>query len=113
MHSLIIRQHAFVLNRPQWCGICPVSDRKILCLGLIQSLFEGSMYTFVLEWTPALSQASIGVTTETANVNADHGHRGVIPHGYVFAGFMVSIMIGSSLFKLLTKFNRPESFMRF
>lgn len=28
------------------------NDTKILCLGLIQSLFEGSMYIFVLEWTP-------------------------------------------------------------
>lgn len=31
------------------------SDPKMLCLGLIQSLFEGSMYSFVLEWTPALT----------------------------------------------------------
>ena len=30
-------------------------DRKVLCLGLIQSLFEGAMYMFVLEWTPALT----------------------------------------------------------
>lgn len=32
-----------------------LSDPKVLCLGLIQSLFEGSMYSFVLEWTPALT----------------------------------------------------------
>ena len=31
------------------------SDPKVFCLGLIQSLFEGSMYSFVLEWTPALT----------------------------------------------------------
>ena len=30
-------------------------DPKVLYLGLIQSLFEGSMYIFVLEWTPALT----------------------------------------------------------
>lgn len=30
-------------------------DSKVFCLGLIQSLFEGSMYTFVLEWTPAMT----------------------------------------------------------
>ncbi|KAK6750802.1 hypothetical protein RB195_002645 [Necator americanus] len=69
----------------------------VLCLGLVQSLFEGSMYTFVLEWTPALSQAS----PET------------IPHGYIFAGFMVATMIGSSLFKLLERRKRPEDFMRY
>jgi len=47
---------------------CIVVDYKILCLGLIQSLFEGSMYTFVLEWTPALtpenlSSANVDVAT--------------------------------------------------
>ncbi|KJH52244.1 hypothetical protein DICVIV_01572 [Dictyocaulus viviparus] len=73
------------------------TDVNVLCLGLIQSLFEGSMYTFVLEWTPALSQATL----------AD------IPHGYIFAGFMVATMMGSSLFKLLRKNHRPENFMRY
>ncbi|EPB74381.1 hypothetical protein ANCCEY_06502 [Ancylostoma ceylanicum] len=73
------------------------TDVNVLCLGLVQSLFEGSMYTFVLEWTPALSKAS-----------ADP-----IPHGYIFAGFMVATMMGSSLFKLLTKSGRPEDFMRY
>ena len=33
-------------------------DKKVLCLGLIQSLFEGAMYTFVLEWTPALTSGT-------------------------------------------------------
>lgn len=32
------------------------SDYRVLCLGLVQALFEGAMYTFVLEWTPALTQ---------------------------------------------------------
>ena len=57
------------------------ADPKILCLGLIQSLFEGSMYTFVLEWTPAL-------TPKTAD-----GHSVKIPHGYIFAAFMVSRLL--------------------
>ena len=35
------------------------SDSKVFCLGLIQSLFEGSMYTFVLEWTPALTPSKL------------------------------------------------------
>ena len=47
-----------------------LADPKIMCLGLIQSLFEGSMFMFVLEWTPALT-------------------REAIPHGYIFAAFMV------------------------
>lgn len=90
-----------------------ISDRKVLCLGLIQSMFEGSMYTFVLEWTPALtphepepdvSRHLLGETEEP--------QRATIPHGYIFAGFMVAIMIGSSIFKLLSKYSTVESFMR-
>ena len=38
----------------------------------MQSLFEGSMYTFVFLWTPALSPAG------------EH-----LPHGMIFACFMV------------------------
>jgi hypothetical protein len=56
------------------------ADEKIALLGAIQSLFEGSMYTFVFLWTPALSP---------------NGQN--IPHGFVFATFMLSSMLGSSL----------------
>ncbi|XP_072025816.1 molybdate-anion transporter-like isoform X2 [Amphiura filiformis] len=79
------------------------TDSKILCLGLIQSLFEGAMYTFVLEWTPAL--------TPDKATPAEGGETG-IPHGWIFAGFMVAIMIGSSLFTILCKLGKVESFMR-
>ena len=56
------------------------SDEKITLLGAIQSLFEGSMYTFVFLWTPALSP------------NDED-----IPHGFIFATFMLSSMLGSSI----------------
>ncbi|XP_048739723.1 molybdate-anion transporter-like isoform X2 [Ostrea edulis] len=79
------------------------NDSKILCLGLIQSLFEGSMYIFVLEWTPALTPESKPGSTDKQES---------IPHGHIFAAFMVSIMIGSSIFKLLSKYTNVESFMR-
>ena len=49
----------------------------MLYLGLIQSLFEGAMYTFVLEWTPALTPQK------------DEDNQPIIPHGYIFAAFMV------------------------
>lgn len=55
------------------------SDEKIALLGAIQSLFEGSMYTFVFLWTPALSP------------NDEE-----IPHGFIFATFMLASMLGSS-----------------
>lgn len=97
------------------------SNQKVLCLGLVQSLFEGAMYTFVLEWTPALDAtvptkappaSRVGVSPGNLDDHDGDGHRGTIPHGYIFASFMVSIMIGSSLFKLLMKSSQPESFMR-
>ena len=63
-------------------------DFKVLCLGCIQSLFEGSMYVFVLEWTPALTPEQ---TSE--NTDENEGHRGSIPHGHIFAGFMVGWIV--------------------
>lgn len=56
------------------------SNQKIALLGAMQALFEGSMYTFVFLWTPALSPAG------------EH-----IPHGMIFACFMVSSMVGSAI----------------
>ncbi|GJU55749.1 reverse transcriptase domain-containing protein [Tanacetum coccineum] len=55
-------------------------DEKIALLGTIQSLFEGSIYTFVFLWTPALSP------------NGED-----ISHGFTFAIFMLFSMLGSSL----------------
>ncbi|GMR48918.1 hypothetical protein PMAYCL1PPCAC_19113 [Pristionchus mayeri] len=75
------------------------SDHRVLCLGLVQALFEGAMYTFVLEWTPALSQA------------AAIGEK--LPHGVIFASFMVAAAAGASLFKILTKYTRVENLMRY
>uniref|UniRef100_A0A0B6ZEV1 Major facilitator superfamily (MFS) profile domain-containing protein n=1 Tax=Arion vulgaris TaxID=1028688 RepID=A0A0B6ZEV1_9EUPU len=84
-------------------------DNKVMCLGLIQSLFEGAMYCFVLEWTPSLSiinKPKVGVPGAVEEEHTD------IPHGHIFAAFMVSLMIGSSIFKLLSKYTSVESFMR-
>jgi len=86
------------------------ADRKVLCLGIIQSLFEGSMYTFVLEWTPALTPAQLpqyhhdletsdhvgghhALSTQSVDLDDvdDDGHRGAIPHGFIFAAFMVRL----------------------
>ncbi len=46
----------------------------------MQSLFEGSMYTFVFLWTPALQP---------------HGED--IPFGLIFSIFMVACMAGSAV----------------
>ena len=65
------------------------SDSKLLLTGLVQSFFESSMYTFVFMWTPALEEsARLAVPAMQS-----------IPHGMIFAIFMVSCMIGSMLVK--------------
>ncbi|URE33726.1 hypothetical protein MUK42_07371 [Musa troglodytarum] len=72
-------------------------NTKIALLGAIQSLFEGSMYTFVFLWTPALSP------------NDED-----IPHGFIFATFMLSSMLGSSIASRLLSRAAPkvESYMQ-
>uniref|UniRef100_M8BBX4 Molybdate-anion transporter n=1 Tax=Aegilops tauschii TaxID=37682 RepID=M8BBX4_AEGTA len=72
------------------------SDEKIALLGAIQSLFEGSMYTFVFLWTPALSPNDQD-----------------IPHGFIFATFMLSSMLGSSIAsRLLARKMKVEGYMQ-
>ncbi|CAF1454912.1 unnamed protein product, partial [Didymodactylos carnosus] len=83
-----------------------MSDKKIFLLGAVQALFEASMYVFVLEWTPALTQALNKPVNLTDNKNPP------IPHGYIFASYMVAMMMGSNSFKLLCSYRTPESFMR-
>lgn len=55
-------------------------DSNIWILGMTQSLFLGSMYTFVFLWTPALEDSTT-------------------PFGLIFSIFMVMISIGSGIFK--------------
>jgi len=84
-------------------------NRKVFCLGVIQGLFEGAMYTFVLEWTPALSvQYVINQSGDGKELPIDVK----IPHGIIFTGFMICVMIGSAIFKILVTKFPVESFMR-
>ncbi|CAN1254694.1 Molybdate-anion transporter [Linum perenne] len=78
-------------------AIAIASDEKIALVGAIQSLFEGSMYTFVFLWTPALSPS---------------GEE--IPHGFIFATFMLASMLGSSVASRLLARSSPkvESYMQ-
>ena len=71
------------------------ANKKVLILGCTQSLFEGSMYTFVFMWTPVL---------EDAQSVADGG---TIPHGVIFASFMVCCSIGGAMFDHFSNF-MPE-----
>ncbi|GKU89031.1 hypothetical protein SLEP1_g3224 [Rubroshorea leprosula] len=86
-----------LLTQFRGAAVAIASDEKIALLGAIQSLFEGSMYTFVFLWTPALSP------------NDEE-----IPHGFIFATFMLASMLGSSLASRLMARTSPrvESYMQ-
>jgi len=63
-----------------------LADSKIIYLGIIQSFFEGAMYIFVFMWTPALEETSPWTGQ-------------LISHGWIFASFMICVLIGSTLFQ--------------
>nr|GMD63991.1 molybdate-anion transporter-like [Ipomoea batatas] len=86
-----------LLTQFKSAAVAIASDEKIALLGAIQSLFEGSMYTFVFLWTPALSP------------NDED-----IPHGFIFATFMLASMLGSSFASRLMTRNslKVESYMQ-
>jgi len=69
------------------------SDPKILLVGLVQSLFEGSMYIFVLVWPPALSSI----------IRNSFGEKAATPFGTIFSCFMACCLLGSVLFGQLQK----------
>lgn len=70
-----------------------ITNRKILCFLLSQTVFESSMYIFVLLWTPMV----------------DSFPDQPVPYGIVFSTFMLSIMVGSQLFSLCMELNIPPS----
>lgn len=66
-----------------------LSDKKILLLGAVQALFEGSMYIFVLQWAPAMTEAM---------KSSFFGATAAVPFGSIFSCFMASCLLGSTLF---------------
>mmetsp|Transcript_8633 Transcript_8633/g.20513 ORF Transcript_8633/g.20513 Transcript_8633/m.20513 type:complete len:477 (+) Transcript_8633:59-1489(+) len=73
-----------------------IQDVDCLRLCLLVAIFEGSMYVFVSNWTPALQ------SEETSP-----------PHGLVFALFMLAATCGSSAATLGGRFIRPRRQLRF
>lgn len=61
----------------------------------MQALFEGSMYTFVFLWTPALSPGGEA-----------------LPHGFIFAIFMTASLAGTAAAGQLMARMRLEQFMQ-
>lgn len=56
------------------------TDKNMVLVGLIVSCFEGAMFAFVFNWTPALDSKDVPP-----------------PHGVIFALFMMACMCGASL----------------
>lgn len=56
------------------------SDRRAWLVGVVVACFEGAMYAFVFNWTPALKSAAVPP-----------------PYGIIFALFMMVCMCGASL----------------
>ncbi|KAG8679159.1 hypothetical protein FRC08_017164 [Ceratobasidium sp. 394] len=65
-------------------------DPSLVVLGLVQTCFEGSMYLFVFLWVPSMQEA------------AAPGEN--LPLGLIFSAFMVSMMLGSLLYKSLVTY---------
>jgi len=56
------------------------TDVNMVLMAVVVSCFEGSMFAFVFNWTPALTSESVPP-----------------PHGYIFAMFMMACMCGASV----------------
>eukprot|EP00164_Ancoracysta_twista_P002585 GFYU01003440.1.p1 GENE.GFYU01003440.1~~GFYU01003440.1.p1 ORF type:complete len:457 (-),score=117.69 GFYU01003440.1:191-1561(-) len=67
------------------------NDKAIFRVGVAQSMFEASMYIFVFMWTPLLEEV----------LHMDDPHQIL---GQIFACFMTTWMIGSTLYKLFIKY---------
>jgi len=82
------------------------NDGDILICGLLQSLFEGSMYIFVFMWTPALTPGGGGHGGEDKEDGAEPP-----PYGQMFATFMLCCMCGSSIYSILSKIYSAEELL--
>ena len=81
-----------------------VTSERVMLLGVIQSAFESAMFIFVFMWTPALESA-----LRTASVSTGVGGAApALPHGVVFAGFMVCTMIGSKAYEMMVALRPVE-----
>jgi len=63
-------------------------NSRVIRVGIMQSLFEGSMHIFVFLWTPCLQRGGFS-----------------IPHGIIFAVYMICMMAGGQICR--TKYRPP------
>jgi len=67
------------------------TDRKMVLLAVVVSCFEGSMFAFVFNWTPALDSKVVPP-----------------PHGVIFAIFMMACMCGASVATIVGDALKPS-----
>jgi MFS family permease len=67
-----------------------VTDKNMVFLCLIVACFEGAMFAFVFNWTPALDSEEVPP-----------------PHGLIFALFMMACMCGASVATIIDKSVKP------
>jgi hypothetical protein len=65
-----------------------------MVIGVAQTLFECSMYIFVLMYTPAIEDAIVNVTGDVT---------GSIALGYLFSTMMLAVMVGSLTFQVFER----------
>jgi hypothetical protein len=92
-------QHHNILGSFSMAFKLITNDVKICCLAMGQSCFEGAMYTFVFMWTPALKTVEESAA-EMQGVTLDVSTSQYL--GVIFACFMVCVMVGSSIFKVVS-----------
>ncbi|OHF00260.1 major facilitator superfamily transporter [Colletotrichum orchidophilum] len=72
-----------------------ITDKRVLTIGLASTMFEGSMYLFVVLWSPVLVSASSSPES--------------LPYGIIFASFMASTLLASLLYpRLLALVSTPS-----
>ncbi|EAS30770.1 uncharacterized protein CIMG_06249 [Coccidioides immitis RS] len=74
-----------------------IKDGRVLTLGIASTIFEGTMYLFVVFWSPAIISAERAADTSVPQNP---------PFGLIFASFMAAMMFGSQVFAYLM---RPSS----
>ena len=82
-----------------WLTVCVVVARspRLLCVCVIQTAFESSMYIFVFLWSPALQRPIDAAHADP--LHADPAVPAKLYHGWVFASFMLCTWCGSFLFE--------------
>lgn len=74
-----------------------LKDPKIMLVGAAQSLFEASMYIFIMQWPPTVARA----------IQIMYGDTPDIPYGSVMSCFMACCLLGSTAFGIFAKRGVP------